>query len=102
MRPGHDARTRTYECQHEGGIVTDRNIDAQPEQGYARIKNDAANAHVSEAGRYANSYQALAYKQVFGVGADTADTILLDDDFLETLIAGRRWALSARGSADLG
>jgi len=77
-----------------------RNIDMTEESEFSEAKNDAANAYVNSAAAYANSYQAFSYKQVFGVGADTADTILLDDDLLLALIAGRRWAMQERESKE--
>lgn len=71
-----------------------RNIDIQPESTYDAQVNDAANEHVKKAGVYTNSYQALAYKQAFRVGADTATTVEFDEELLDALIAGRAWALA--------
>ena len=74
--------------------MSDRNIDIEPEDGYESIQNEAANAFVSKM-EYGGSYEALALKQAFVMGANTA-TSADAGDLAYAALMGRRWALSKR------
>lgn len=74
--------------------MTGRNVDIQPTDLYEAVQDDAANAFVHTQS-YGGSAEALALKQLFVAGANTALQFSPGAlPLLAALAAGRKWGLA--------
>jgi hypothetical protein len=84
-----------YESRVEQG---NRNVDIQRDTEYGAAQNEAANRWVNEDASYGGSAEALALKQAFVLGSNTALQFPQRHvKIIQAVIAGRKWGMAPRG-----
>lgn len=85
-----------------GKVSETRMVDIQPNELYEELRNVAANGWVNTKGDYSGSYEALALKQAFTLGANTSAQFPGSHvKLLQAVMAGRKWGLHKTSSRRL-